>query len=84
MKMKKVGLKTTQIIINIYDNIIFIIKNGQSFFKIVRFFYLQNFYIFLLYCPPTSNNALVICPNEQVLVAVIKCSNIFSCLMAAF
>lgn len=34
-------------------------------------------YIFLLYCPPTSNNAAVICPSEQTLQASIKASKIF-------
>ena len=28
-------------------------------------------YIFLRYCPPTSNSALVICPNEQTRTASI-------------
>ncbi len=31
----------------------------------------QN-HIFLLYCPPTSNMALVICPSEQCLQASIN------------
>ena len=38
---------------------------------------IKNPYIFLLYCPPTSNKALVICPNEQYLTVSIKASNIF-------
>ena len=46
----------------------------------IRAFYLfiPIFYIFLLYCPPTSNKALVICPKEQTLVTSIKLlKNIF-------
>lgn len=35
-------------------------------------------YIFLLYCPPTSNKAVVICPKEQALVASINTSKMFS------
>src|SRR6185437_8910763 len=41
------------------------------------------FYIFLRYCPPTSNSAAVICPNEQYLVDSISCSNKFLLCMAA-
>ena len=39
-------------------------------------------YIFRRYCPPTSNSAAVICPNEQTLLASIKASNRFSFLIA--
>ena len=31
----------------------------------------QLYYIFLLYCPPTSKSALVICPSEQYFEASI-------------
>ena len=41
-------------------------------------------HIFLLYCPPTSNKAVVIWPNEQCLQASIRTSKIFSWFMAAF
>ena len=41
------------------------------------------FYMFLLYCPPTSNMAAVSWPSEQYLVASIRTSNIFSFLIAA-
>ena len=34
-------------------------------------------YIFLRYCPPTSNNAFVICPSEQTRTASISTSNTF-------
>ena len=34
-------------------------------------------HIFLLYCPPTSNNAFVICPREHTLHASINTSKIF-------
>jgi len=34
-------------------------------------------YIFLLYLPPTSNKALVICPSEQYFTASIMTSNKF-------
>ena len=37
-----------------------------------------NAYIFLLYCPPTSKSALVICPREHTLEASISSSNMFS------
>lgn len=32
-------------------------------------------HIFLLYCPPTLNNSLVICPSEQYFAASINASN---------
>lgn len=41
-------------------------------------------YIFLRYCPPTSNIAAVSCPSEQYLHASISTSNIFSFRTAAF
>ena len=41
-------------------------------------------YIFLRYCPPTSNIAAVNCPRLQYFVASISTSNIFSFLIAAF
>ena len=34
-------------------------------------------YIFLRYCPPTSNSAFVICPSEQTRTASISTSNTF-------
>ena len=34
-------------------------------------------YILLRYCPPTSNNALVICPSEQHRTASTSTSNTF-------
>lgn len=37
----------------------------------------RSAYIFLLYWPPTSNKALVICPKEQTLQTSIKASKIF-------
>lgn len=37
-----------------------------------------RFYIFLRYCPPTSNMAAVSCPRLQYLVASIKTSNMFT------
>ncbi len=40
-------------------------------------------YMFLRYCPPTSNIAAVNCPNEQYFVASISTSNIFSFFTAA-
>jgi len=41
----------------------------------VRPFFIIRYYIFRLYCPPTSNKASVICPSEQTLQASIKASN---------
>ena len=34
-------------------------------------------YIFLLYCPPTSNNAFVIWPSEQYFTVSISSANMF-------
>ena len=34
-------------------------------------------YMLRRYCPPTSNNALVICPNEHTRTASISTSNTF-------
>ena len=34
-------------------------------------------YMLLRYCPPTSNNAPVICPSEQTRTASISTSNTF-------
>lgn len=40
-------------------------------------------YILRLYCPPTSNNAVVICPSEQTRAASMSLANTFSLLIAA-
>lgn len=40
-------------------------------------------YMFLRYCPPTSNIAAVSCPSEQYFVASINTSNMFSFRIAA-
>jgi len=40
-------------------------------------------HIFLRYCPPTSNNAVVICPSEQQRTASTSTANRFSLWMAA-
>ena len=40
-------------------------------------------YMLRRYCPPTSNSALVICPNEQTRTAVIENKNVFEVLMDA-
>ena len=37
----------------------------------------KNNYMFLLYLPPTSYKAFVICPSEQYFVATSNCSKIF-------
>jgi hypothetical protein len=44
----------------------------------------QTLYMFLLYCPPTSNIAAVNCPRLQYFVASIKTANMFSFRIAAF
>lgn len=36
---------------------------------------LRHAYMFLLYCPPTSNIAAVSCPSEQYFVASISTAN---------
>ena len=45
--------------------------------------YAHKTYIFLRYCPPTSNIAAVNCPSEQYFVASISTSNMFSFRIAA-
>ena len=49
-----------------------------------RRLYVRENHILRLYCPPTSNNADVICPNEQTFVDSINLSNKFSFLIAEF
>src|SRR6476659_7169884 len=42
----------------------------------------EEFYIFLLYCPPTSYNACVICPKEQYFTVSINSENKLPSLIA--
>src|SRR6476659_8587186 len=42
----------------------------------------EEFYIFLLYCPPTSYNACVICPSEQYFTVSINSENKLPSLIA--
>lgn len=54
---------------------------GKRFAHFLRGFAFKKWlsaYIFRLYCPPTENKALVICPSEQYLQASINASKIFS------
>jgi hypothetical protein len=44
--------------------------------------YHHNYYIFLLYCPPTLYSALVICPREQYFTVSISSSNKLPLLIA--
>lgn len=43
-----------------------------------------TFYIFLRYCPPTSYNACVTWPSEQVFTPSIKAANVFPLSTATF
>ena len=56
------------------------IGENNSLFKTHR---KKRNYIFLLYCPPTSNNAFVIWPNEAYLQASINFSNMLLLFIAA-
>lgn len=58
-------------------------KNPGQFYTTRDFYYKvppkrDLRYIFLLYCPPTSNKAVVICPKEHTFVASISTSKMFS------
>ena len=59
------------------------ISDSHAFSKLFALRMRLSAYIFLLYCPPTSNIAWVICPSEQTLVASINSLKIFSFLIEA-
>src|SRR3989304_3896970 len=44
----------------------------------------RTVYMLLLYCPPTSNSAWVICPSEQTRTASISTANTFSSRITAW
>ena len=54
-----------------------IINKKKDAINRVSTYLILHIYILRLYCPPTSNKALVICPNEQTFVASINFSKIF-------